>query len=233
MRHRTALAAAVVPLLSLTLTGCGQSAVDVYVKVAPATIDQDLRTALAKTTSVHVHTVQKASGAPFVMDISVDNAGRCSGTLSQGTQTLSLVGLGGDRVYAKASADFWSSAEGAKPAAAAVLANKWITGLPSGMFSNTCNLTSLVQSLTKNTVAADKAKVLGKTKVGSADAVSLQILLSGTPLTIAVAADRPHRPLRVTSAGGKLTTVLSGFDQPVRPVAPAGAENLSTLSGGQ
>lgn len=232
MRHRTVLAAAAVPLLALSLTACGQSAVDAYVKVAPTTIDQDLRSALAALKSVHVHTVRNVGSAPFAMDISVDRAGRCSGTLSQGTQTVTLIGLGGDNVYAKGSADFWSSAEGAKPATAALLADKWVTGLPSGMFTNTCNIASLVQSFTKSSVAADKPKVLGKTKVGGADAVRLQISLSGTPITLAVAAASPHLPLQVTSVAGKLTTVLSAFDEPVRPVAPAGAENLSTLSGG-
>ena len=231
MRLRSPLALLTAPLLSVVLVGCGQSAVDAYVKTAPATIDQDLRTALAALKSVHVHTVQNMGASPFVMDISVDTAGRCIGTLSQGTQTLTLIGLGGDQVYAKGSADFWSAAEGAKASTAAALANRWVTGLPSGMFSNTCDIKSLVRSFTKNSVANDKAKVVGKTKVGTRDAVTLQISLSGSPVSIAVDPESPHRPLRVTSVGGKLTTVLSQFDVPLRPVAPVGATDLSKVAG--
>lgn len=228
---RTRLTLAWVAALSLGLSGCGQPAVDTYVKTAPATIDQDLRHALTALRSVHVHTVQNVGSSRFVMDISVDTAGRCIGTLAQGAQRLTLIGLGGTKVYAKGSADFWSAAEGANASEAAALADRWVTGLPSGMFSNTCDITSLVHSITKNSVASDKPKVLGKTKVGNRDAVTLQISLNGSPATIAVDAESPHRPLRLTSVGGKLTTVLSEFDVPLRPAAPANATDLSTLSG--
>lgn len=231
MRFRPAVAAVALPILSLALAACGGPAVDTYVKTAPATVDKDMRDGLKALTSVHVHTVQKLSTTPFIMDISVDNAGRCKGTLSQGTQTLSVIGLGGNKVYAKASAEFWTGAEGVNATAAAALADKWVTGLPQGMFANTCDIKSLVQSFTVNTVAKDKPKVLGKTKVNGVDAVSLQIQLSGTAVTIAVAADKPHRPLRVISSGGKLTSVFTQFDQPVRPTAPAGAQDVSKLAG--
>lgn len=231
MRLRPAVAAVTLPLLSLTLAACGESAVDAYAKTPPATVDQDLRDALNGLTSIHVHTVQRLGTTPFIMDISVDSAGRCQGTLSQGTQTLSLIGLGGDKVYARASADFWQGAEGASATAAAALADRWVTGLPSGIFSNTCSIKSLVQSFTGDSIAKNKPTLVGKTKVDGIDAVSLQILISGTKVTIAVQADKPHRPLRVISSGGKLTSVFTQFDQPIRPTAPAGAQDLSALTG--
>lgn len=233
MRLRSVVAAVAIPILSLSVAACGESAVDSYVKTAPATVDQNMRDGLKALTSVHVHTVQKLSTTPFIMDISVDNAGRCQGTLSQGTQTLNVIGLGGDKVYAKASADFWTSAEGVNATAAAALADKWVTGLPSGMFANTCDIKSLVQSFTTNAIAKDKAKLAGKTKVNGVDAVNLQILLSGTTVTIAVDANQPHRPLQVISSEGKLTSVFTQFDQPVRPTAPAGAQNVTALAGGK
>lgn len=231
MRFRPLVAAVALPILGLSLAACGESAVQKYVKAAPTTVDQDMRTALNAMTSVHVHTVQSVSGTPFTLDISVDNAGRCVGSLAQGTQTLSLIGLGGSKIYAKGSADFWTAEEGVSTTAAAALAGKWVTGLPSGMFGNTCAITSLVKSFTANSVANDKAKVLGKTKVNGTDAVTLQITLSSSPVKIAVAASAPHRPLQVTAAGGKLVSVFSEFDKPVRPTAPAGATDVNKLAG--
>ncbi|MGN6162104.1 MAG: hypothetical protein ACTHOG_10455 [Marmoricola sp.] len=233
MRLRAVVAAAVVPALGLTLAGCGQSAVDSYVKTAPAKMDQDVRDAMTALTSIHVHTVQTVNTTPFVLDISVDNAGRCIGTLSLGTQTLNLIGLSGTKVYARASADFWSKQEGANAATATALANKWVTGLPTSMFASTCDIKSLVGSFTQNSVANDKPKVLGKVKIDGTEAVTLQITLNGTAVKIAVDPNAPHRPLQVTSSGGKLTSTFTQFDKPVRPTAPAGAQDVKTLTGGK
>jgi hypothetical protein len=101
------------------------------------------------------------------------------------------------------------------------------------MFSSTCDIKSQVASLTQNSVANDKPKVLGKTKVSGADAVSLQVTLSGATVKIAVDPNSPHRPLQLVASGGKLTSTFSQFDKEVRPTAPAGAQDLKTLTGGK
>lgn len=233
MRSRLLAMAVVVPALVAPLAGCGESAVDSYVKTAPATVDQDMRDALNAMTSVHVHTVQTTGNTPFTMDISVDNAGHCVGTLSQGTEVLKLIGISPTEVYANASADFWKNEESASSTAAAALADKWVSGLPKEMFANTCDIKSLVNSFTGNTVDKDAPKVTGKTKVEGMDAVNLEITMSGTTVTIAVAATKPHRPLSVNAAGGKLTSLFTQFDQPVKPTAPVGAQDLNKLKAGQ
>lgn len=229
MRLRPAVLAVALPLLSLTLAACGESAVDKYVKTAPATVDRDMRAGLAALKSVHVHTVQKGTTGTFTIDMSVDNAGRCIGTLSQGSMTLNLIGLSASKVYAKGSASFWAS-EGASATQAAALADKWVTGLPQNLFTDACGTQGIVKSYKTNSVAQDKPKVLGKTKVGGVDAVRLQITLSGTPVTLAISADNPHRILSVSAPKAKLTTIYSQFDQPIHPVAPTGAQDINKLA---
>lgn len=229
MRFRPAIAAIAVPILALSLAACGESAVDKYVKTAPATVDRDMRDALNALTSVHVRTTQKAAGGTFTIDMSIDNGGRCIGTLTQGTMTLQLIGTGANKVYAKGSADFWTS-EGASVSDAAKLADRWVTGLPQNLFTDACGTAGLVKSYTTNSIAQDKPKVLGKTKVDGVDAVDLQITLSNTRVTLAISADSPHRILRVSAPSVKLTTVYSQFDKPVRPTAPADAQDISTLT---
>jgi hypothetical protein len=229
MRLRPAIAAVVIPILSLTLAACGESAVDTYVKTAPAKVDQDMRDGLAALKSVHVHTTQTTSSGTFTIDMSIDNGGRCVGTLTEGTMTLQLIGLGANKVYAKGSAAFWVS-EGASATDAAKLADKWVTGLPQNLFTDACGTAGLVKSYKTNTVAQDKPKVLGKTKVNGVDAINLQITLSSTRVTLSISADSPHRILRVSAPSVKLTTVYSRFDEPIRPTAPAGAQDIGTLA---
>lgn len=229
MRLRPAIATLAIALLSLTLAACGESAVDKYVKTAPATVDRDMRDALTALTSVHVHTTQSASGGTFTIDMSIDNRGRCIGTLTEGTMKLELIGLGADKVYARGSADFWTN-EGASATAAAKLADKWVTGLPQNLFADACGTAGLVKSYKTNSIAQDRPKVLGKTKVDGVDAINLQITLSNTRVTLSISADSPHRILRVSAPSVKLTTIYSEFDKPIRPTAPAGAQDLGTLA---
>lgn len=229
MRFRPAVAAVAIPILSLTLVACGESDVDTYVKTAPAKVDQDMRDGLAALKSVHVHTIQKGATGTFTIDMSIDNAGRCVGTLTQGSMTLNLIGLGADKVYAKGSADFWSS-EGASVTAAAKLADKWVTGLPKNLFTDACGTQGLIKSYKTNSVSQDQPKVIGKTKVGGVDAVNLQVTLSGTRVILAISASNPHRILSVSAPSAKLTTIYSQFDQPVRPTAPTGAQDVSKLA---
>jgi len=229
MRFRPAVAAIAIPILSLTLAACGESAVDKYVKTAPAKVDQDMRDGLTALKSVHVYTVQKESTGTFTIDMSIDNAGHCVGTLSQGTMTLQLIGLSPAKVYAKGSADFWTS-EGASVTDAAKLADKWITGLPQNLFADACGTQGLVKSYKASTISQNKPKVIGKTSVGGVDAISLQITLSGTRVTLAISAGSPHRILSVSAPSVKLRTIYSKFDEPVRPVAPAGALDINQVA---
>ncbi|MGN6721882.1 MAG: hypothetical protein ACTHJM_04650 [Marmoricola sp.] len=229
MRFRPAVAAAAIPILALTLAACGESAVDKYVKTAPAKVDQDMRDGLTALKSVHVHTVQQGTSGTFTIDMSIDSTGRCVGTLAQGTMTLQLVGLGAGKVYAKGSGDFWAS-EGASATDAAKLADKWVTGLPQNLFTDACGTQGLIKSYKTNSVSQDKPKVLGKTKIDGVDAVNLQITLNGTKVTLAISASSPHRILKVTAASVKLTTLYTKFDEPVRATAPSGAQDISKLA---
>lgn len=228
MRSRKAAWLAV-PVLLLALAGCGQSAAQKYAKTAPATIDQDMRTALAGLKSLHVHTVESQAGSSFLMDISIDDSGRCAGSLGDGDLKLNLIGTGANSLYVNATAAFWIGSQGATPAVAAALADKWLTGVHESSIVGVCDLASFVKSYSAQTIAQDAPKVLGQTTVNGQDAVNLQIAAGEKTFTVSVAVSSPHYPLQVVAMDGKRTTVFSDFNKPVNPTAPAGAEDLSRV----
>lgn len=230
---RAALAVVLVPVLSLTLAGCGESAVNKYVKEKPSVVDQNMRDAMNAMTSVHIHTTYTESGSTFTMDASLDNAGRCIATLVDGTQTLSVIGTNPTTLYAKGSTDFWTQSESTSAAAAAQLADKWVTGFPSTLLSGICDLKAVVKPFITNTIAQDSAKILGKTTVQGKDAVKLQIAVASATATLSVLASTPHYPVSVVSSDGKRTELLSEFNAPVKPTAPAGATDVSGIAPAQ
>lgn len=232
--RRLLRACVAVVLLALSVTACGNSGSgDVakkYAKVAPATIDQDMRTALAGLKSVHVHTVESDSGSTFLIDISVDSAGRCEGSVGDGDLKLNLIGTGGGKLYVNGSAGFWIGSQKTSVAEAAALADKWVTGIPSGMgIVGICDLATLVKSYTSQTVAQDAPAVVGTTTIGGQSAVNLRIKAGTTTVTLSVSASTPHYPLQIVASAGKRVTVFSNFNTPVSPSAPSGAQDLSKL----
>lgn len=219
----------VVPVLALALAGCGQTAAQKYAKASATTIDQDMRTALGGLKSLHVHTVESQSGGSFLMDISIDNAGRCVGSLGDGDMKLNLIGTGPNSLYVNATSSFWIGSQGAAPAIAAVLADKWLTGVHESSIVGVCDLATFVKSYSAQTIAEDAPKVLGQTTVDGQDAVNLQITAGKATFTVSVAVSSPHYPLKIVAMDGKRTTVFSDFNATVQPTAPAGAQDLSKL----
>lgn len=188
-----------------------------------------MRAALSPLKSVHVHTVESVSGGTFLVDISVDSAGRCTGSVGDGDVRVNLIATDAKTLYVNGSAAFWVVSQKTSVPEAALLADKWLTGVRESPIVGVCDLASLVNSYAGQSVSADAPKVLGRTTVAGQEAVNLQITIGTTTLTVAVSASSPHYPLKITAADGKRVTDLSGFNKPVNPAAPSDVQDLSKL----
>lgn len=226
MRTRPIVAAVVaVPLALTVLAACGSD----YSKTAPTAIDQDARNAIKVLKSVHVKANVIENGSAVAIDLNTDTSGNCIGTVTLAGQPVSIIGLPSTKVYMKAGSGFWTAHGGA--AAATMLTDKWITGFPSSEFESFCNLSNVTKSMTSDPVAKDKPKVVGTATVDGVDVVNLQVTGSSGRTTLSIATSAPHNLIKAVSADGKSTLSFSQFNQPVKATAPAGAIDISQLSG--
>lgn len=226
MRTRLIAATVALPLAAMSLAACGSSD---YSKTAPATIDKDARAALEALKSVHVEATVVENGSPVSFTLSSDTTGKCVGTVTLAGQPVNIIGVGSN-VYMKAGAVFWTAHGGAS--ASALFADKWITGFPTSEFDSFCNLSNMTKSMTSNPIANDKPKVVGTGSVNGVDVVNVQVTeTSGKTTTLSISSSAPHNVVKAVSEDGKSSLVFSQFNQPVDAKAPAGAVDISKLTG--
>lgn len=232
MRLRPIAAAVAVPLAVASLAACGESAVQKYAKTAPATIDQDARTAMGGLKSVHMAGTMDDNGSKLTLDMSLDTQGNCVGSVTSAGQKVNLISVAGSAVYMKAGASFWQGAAGMPAATAATFATKWVTGKALASFGSICNLSQLTKSINDSTVAEDKPKFLGTDKVGGVDVVKIQVVdKDKSSSTLYVAASAPHNVLQVAGPKSQGSVTFTQFNTPVKATAPAGAVNLDQQLG--
>lgn len=230
MRLRPLAAAVAVPLALVSLSACGESAVQKYAKTAPATIDKDARAAITALKSVHISGSTDDNGTNLAMDLSLDTTGNCVGTITAGDQKINIIGLSSGKVFIKTDAAFWQRAGGVSAAQAAQMAPKWVTGAAVAQFGTMCNLTNFSKSLSATTVAKDNPKFKSTAKVDGADVVDIVISnQDGTTSILSVAASSPHNILKVADGTGNKAMTFSKFDVPVKPVAPTGAVDIGSV----
>lgn len=224
----------VVAIAALTLAACGQSAAQrgdaiakKYATTAPATIDQNMRAAMKAVTSLHVYGTYKEGSTTYTMDASIDNAGNCTATVTGGAQSLNMITLNGANRYVRANADYWASSVGVSKSTAGILANQWLSGIPKTALPDVCDLATVVQPFAVE--AKDAPTVAGTTTAAGLPAVNLKVVSGTSTATIAVSAAAPHYPLTLVTSDGARSEVLSQFDKPVTPTAPADAHDISTL----
>lgn len=232
MRLRPLAAAIALPLAVASLAACGESAVQKYAKTAPATIDQDARTAIGSLKSVHIAGTMSDNGSKITLDMSLDTQGNCTGSITSNGQKVNLVSVAGGQVYMKAGANFWQGAAGMPAATAASFATKWVTGKSLASFGTICNLSQLTKSINDSTVAQDKPKFVGTDKVNGIDVVKIQVVdKDKATSTLFVAATSPHNVIQVAGPKSQGSVTFTQFNAPVKPTAPTGALNLDQQLG--
>lgn len=232
MRSRLLAAAVAVPLVAVSLTGCGDSAAQKYAKTAPATIDKDARAAVGALKSVHIAGTITDSGSTVSIDLHLDNQGNCTGSITNAGQKIQLIGVTGGHIYVKAAASFWQSAAGVPAATAAVYGTKWVTGQSLASFGSICNLNQFAKNINASTIAADKPKVVGTGTVNGTDVVKLEVIDKDKSKSIlSVAVNNPHNVIQVAGEKSKGAVTFSEFNVPVKSTAPSGSVSIDPQMG--
>ncbi|MEJ8655293.1 hypothetical protein [Streptomyces sp. MS1.AVA.4] len=206
-------------------------------------ISAKAREALLGATSVHITSKGDLGrpGAPDELDLTLDRAGNCAGSVSMGESGSVEVIKRGTTVWLKPDAAFWKNhVPGAGEAAEAIVGDRYVRGstedsMLKGM-AEVCDLDTFVNRLTgapESDVVLTKGK---KAEINDVDAIPLTGERSGRTITLYVATEGKPYPVRlvVKGAGAAEATVdFSAYDTPVPAGTPPADESidLSTLMG--
>lgn len=239
MRSTVARAAVLAALGATTLTGCGKDngphaepgfTDKSYDEVKSAVIE-DMKSAQA----VHMSGTVAQGGKQLALDLSLDTAGECDGTISIDGATASVRSVGGTS-YFKGDDTFWKAVAG--PSAdmiVALVGDKWAKLPSSGdAFSSLCDLDEFTKQLDDDSGTTDP-KVVGTSQVDGQEALELQSTEEGGTVHVFVTTADPHYILRMSKEGGADAGSLdfTDYGKPLSIEAPTGDEvvDLSKLGG--
>ncbi|MET8330355.1 hypothetical protein [Streptomyces sp. NPDC005181] len=175
--------------------------------------------------------------APTSLDLIVDRAGNCTGSVGLGGKLGSVrIVKRGNTVWVKPDADFWKNrAPGVGSALAAILAGRYIKGSASdprlSSLSSACDLDTFQKVVSDNADTGKGTLTKGrKTTLAGASVVPLVRTWHGQKLTMYVAATGKPYPLRIDVTGGSpkadATVGFSAFDKPVPTTTPPPDETV-------
>ncbi|MBH5336507.1 hypothetical protein IHE55_17700 [Streptomyces pactum] len=187
------------------------------------------KTELTQAKSLRMQSEGKDEGQAMKMDLHLDTAGSCRGSMSMGEGgSFELIKLG-DKVWMKPDAAFWKTsmgAEGGGEQAAKLFEGKWLYGTTSDdmlkSMSEVCDLKSI-----QDEAAAEKPDTT-MTK-GSPTTVDGQQVIQvkgknddGAPTTASIALTGKPYLVKIEETGADATTArFSDFDKPVDTQTPA------------
>ncbi|MGW5273890.1 hypothetical protein ACWEQP_15150 [Streptomyces sp. NPDC004044] len=195
--------------------------------------------ALLGARSMHLSTRSAPAdgGAPTTLDVSVDRAGNCTGSVGLGGKQGSVrIVKRGDTVWVRPDAQFWKNRDSRVGSAlAAILAGRYMKGSASdprlGGLSSACDLATF-QKVVSDNAKSDKGTLTKgkKTTLAGAPVVPLVRAWHGQKLTMYVAATGKPYPLRIDATGGSpkadATVGFSAFDKPVPTTTPPPDETV-------
>ncbi|WP_055493264.1 hypothetical protein [Streptomyces sp. TP-A0356] len=188
------------------------------------------RAGLQKARSVHLGYADRGAQAttsrtlPTAMDLSLDQGGDCTGTLTMGGHggTVQIVKRGTD-VWLKPDAAYWKAelAGNRSSSTTASFQNRYIhgttsSGLLSGIAS-ACDLKSLQQVATGGPALPSSLKKGARTALGGTPVIPLSFRGNGLTSTLYVTADPTHHLYRAAQQGPgtDLALTFTGYDRPV------------------
>lgn len=224
------LAAYAVPLV-LLLSACGGGDDSVghagtkraFADQSPTAIKKAALAAMKDLKSVRMTGTTGTGDQPVTIDIVMDAAGDCRGSISIGIASSDLLAADG-HAWLKPDTAFWMNQLGRDYDSFVALKGKWVEIPDNGSgFSGFCDLEGLVSGLAE-TKGSAKVSVQEGTVDGE-HVVRLTSHRKGQTLTTLIAADEPHHLLQLdstTEAGGTLLNlVFAHFDEPLKVKAPA------------
>lgn len=195
---------------------------------SPQHLAAEAQGALRDAASVRLLYVDRSAAAtssnrlPTSMNLALDRAGDCSGTMALGGHggTVAILKRGTD-VWLKPDAAFWKAQfPGRRGASAATtFANRYIHGSTSsnllGGIANTCDLGALQKAATVSPSSTLKEGLA--TTVDGTRVVPLSFTVNGFMSTLYVTAGKPHQLYRAAQKGPDtdLSLTFTDYDKPV------------------
>ena len=230
-------------LMGGALTACGGGGEDGGPEGASAFTDQSGKeiadAALAATRgaeSLRMDGTVTSSGEEVSIDLALDTAGDCAGTLSIGRQGEAEILSVGGAMFMKADNTFWESVAGGKEQAKAMISligDKWLkVPAEQDQFASFCDLDQLLADLepAAGESAPDKGEVGA---VDGAEAIELTTENRGETTSVWVATAEPHYVLQLQQTGGKEpgSVTLSEYNEDLALTEPKADEvlDLSTM----
>ncbi|MEU1126095.1 hypothetical protein ABZ371_21665 [Streptomyces sp. NPDC005899] len=169
--------------------------------------------------------------APMTFDLTLDRDGNCAGGIDLGSGKGSVeIIKRSDAVWVKADADFWKNQLPVGGSAfEAILGGRYLKASTADTRLRTvvepCDLDT-VRNLVADSAGVEDAGTLTKGKpetVGGTRAVPVTKKAAGREVTVYVAAEGTHYPVRLTvrGDGADASVDLSRFDKPVPTATPS------------
>ncbi|MFK4065509.1 hypothetical protein [Streptomyces sp. NPDC029674] len=201
----------------------GDSADQIAAKAVKATKGAD---------SMRIKGDMRQGGKPVSLDIAVDQAKNCEGTIDTDGSEAEIRHTDGT-LYMRGNEQYWKTALKNQPGSEKVLpkvAGKWVK-MPADDASTTgmCDKQGLVASMDENKSERKGMKKGDTTTVDGKEAIALTKKGSGGEMnTMYVATEGKPYILRVTTKGGDTPNdaTFGDYDKPVSPKAPAKGETV-------
>lgn len=250
---RTRLAAAVAGAVLLTATAAcgsddkddksGESSSESFADQSIEEIQDAALKDMGALESVRMAGTFTNDGGEMSLDLQLNTAGDCAGTIAMDGAEAEIIGLGEDS-YLKGTEEFWNQSvgEGGGQEAEAILTmigDKWAK-VPDGGFTEVCDLDAFLENLDadddESESPEDKGEVVGETEVDGTPAIEISSEEDGEETTVWVGSEEDkHYILKMTVVGGDEPGefTFSEFDEPIEVEAPADDEvvDLANLAG--
>ena len=193
-------------------------------------IGQDVQAAMKGLKSFHLSGSVTDSGQTIGLDLVVESSGPGGGTMSEGGSSFQLVvdSSNNNKVYFKGDQNFWEKAGGVDASTASLLADKWVTGVPSSSdlqsFAQLTNVDAFVSGLSDSNNSSNATKGSVTTFHGQS-AVPIKTS-DGTAYVAATGA--PY--LLGLQGGSKGSITFDQFNSATAPSVPTDAIDFGNIS---
>ncbi|KUJ66958.1 hypothetical protein ACZ90_31545 [Streptomyces albus subsp. albus] len=202
-------------------------------KLSAQQISDKAKAELIKVKSMRMNVTGTDGGQPMKLDLALDSAGNCRGSMTSGTAgSFELVKMG-EKVWMKPDDAFWKTQLGPQKGAegAKLFSGKWLHGSTSDPqlkdMAEMCNLKAMQAKAAADTDNNHFTKGTPVTQGGQQVIPLNGKTEKGAPLTLYVAITGKPYPVKIVESGKDAsTTELSDYDKPVSTDTPSDAESI-------
>lgn len=207
------------------LTACGGGDSD-FADGSAADINKAFETDMAKLESVHIAGSVTSDGSDVDLDLTLDRAGDCTGSIGVDGGSAEIIRLD-DATWFRPDEAFWEASTGSAEQAQLILdavGDKWVEVPPEGdSLGDVCDLDQILDQIL--TSSSNDPKKDGTDEVDGVEAVKLSREDDEDPdstVTAWIAVEGKHYLLKYEKSGGQEpgSIVLTDFDEDIDVQAP-------------